>query len=870
MATPPPPPPPLQATTGLPPPPVRRKILIVGASVAGLTLALAVKRASALYGLGLEPVVFEKRTTFTEANSGPPWLMWRWALQPLLELGLGKRLQRIAMPIHTFHSVDAETRDVLVQWPPAGHPHHDPARAAAADAAADGPPSARDAGACATGADALPPLVAIRQCDLVRILLLALAEGPLAGAAGGDPDAAAAAGPEVPPPSPVRPDVFAPAPANNSHLGAAPEADVLDPLYHSPDADLACGAWLDELEVPDADADADADDAGIDMAQIWPHLHLGYELDSFLISATTGTVTARFANGFVEHGAFLVGCDGAESRTRDILLNAYYPPQYAGAAIFSGLTRLHLPPHDFPTEFENGAHLPDISRDALAHFCPPGQALSLIGRGLSFGVIPLGNGLVGWNLVVTQAEAGQHRERLLQAKRRFMIGAAVAASPAHRSVVHAPSEGRSAARLPGTGALDRVHTDTTGAEDKWAAQAAVARDAGGDAQADDASAPGEAAHPSTDAASGDDDRTLQSHHRPAPSAAAQRRHRSMAPGALLGAATSARMTHARRLSRPRTLAATPSARGSETDHEAALRKQLEIHRPSAGSVLNDILEVKDLSGTELRQLVLTLAQPLLAVTSPSLPPRGGGDDAGRAGAGADRSRPRDGQASPGAASPTAQAARLDPAVALALMARCDPSLLLLTDVQDLADGPPVSITSPNFQAGRVLLLGDAAHPVAPAAHGSVGGGLAVTDSVLLAKLLVKHFDPHRPPAAAPAPATAMPDSGGDEMVLKHVAREFDMLRHARSAEAMRHARQEGAWNRTENSWVRSLWKLTYRYAPRTWAQATYTQLLTLGAIPPELPSLHHMSDRQSPSHPALPVVDLASPSIALTTSDTHV
>ena len=114
-------------TKGDPP----RKILIIGAGIAGLTLALSLRRMAAATGLNIKPVIYESSTVETYgggSENGPHWLMWRYAVETLLELGLGKRLGKIAWPILNFKSTDAETNEVLVQWPP-----EDPAAAAAAD-----------------------------------------------------------------------------------------------------------------------------------------------------------------------------------------------------------------------------------------------------------------------------------------------------------------------------------------------------------------------------------------------------------------------------------------------------------------------------------------------------------------------------------------------------------------------------------------------------------------------------------------------------------------------------------------------------------------------------------------------------------------
>jgi 2-polyprenyl-6-methoxyphenol hydroxylase-like FAD-dependent oxidoreductase len=92
----------------------------------------------------------------------------------------------------------------------------------------------------------------------------------------------------------------------------------------------------------------------------------------------------------------------------------------------------------------------------------------------------------------------------------------------------------------------------------------------------------------------------------------------------------------------------------------------------------------------------------------------------------------------------------------------------------------------------VVLVGDAAHPVSVSVSGCTGGGLAVTDSTTLTKLVVKHL------------TLAGINGTGDSEALLGLAREFDEARVEVGKSCMREAREEGGWGRSESEWVRSL------------------------------------------------------------------
>ncbi|KAJ3283966.1 hypothetical protein HK104_010148 [Borealophlyctis nickersoniae] len=642
-----------------------RRVLIIGGGIAGITFALALKRASATTGLNLEPVIFEASTAEDYAGSrdgSPHWLVWRWAVEVLLELGLGKRLSKIAWPVLGFKSMDADTNEVLVQWPP---PEPTPG-------AVDPEIAAASAGS------SLPPLVGLRKTDLLRLLLLALA--------GTHDDL-------------IEGHDFAASGANNSDLST----DVPKGL----EGDLAReGNWFEE--------EGFAELIGTDS------LKLGHKLDSYIISATTGLVTARFANGAVETGFMMVGADGIDSTVRDLLGNSRYPPQYTGSVIAHGITRVHIPPVDTPTELEDRRPIPDFDLEDLYSFCPHGSALSIVGRGYAFGCANIGNGMLGWNVVASQPEPHSHVNNFTAARRRNTISAAIAARPRQSIVI--------GAQVP---ELSEVKTDSTSAEDKW-------------------NTPG-----ATIVAEPEEIRQTSEGTDPL-SAALSKTSISEPEAASPTSPTAPRRTR----------------RGtSETAFERQLREQREeIYAQRTGLPSNILTPDTTLVGEDARTLALRLAQNLPL-----------------------------------------------PLEAYSIIARTDASMTKVEDVEDNGHQALDSYTMPNFHPGRVMLIGDAAHPIATQAHGSVAGGLAITDGALLAKLIAKHLGPSM-------------RAVNDESALENMSREFDRERAAACSAAVYEARAEGSWQRTENNWLRGLWRLSFKVTPTTWSKSAYETLLERGRV----------------------------------------
>ncbi|KAJ3396608.1 hypothetical protein HDU92_002556 [Lobulomyces angularis] len=354
----------------------QRKILIIGGGVAGLTLALAIKRVAQKTGLNLIPVIYESQTTYSEV--GTHFILWRWAVETLLEMGMGKLLGKVSWPILNFKSLDADTKETVVQWPPDSVTHEN------IDSFHHNDPLE----------DSLPPMLGTRKSDLLRLLMLGLA-GCRDSDLVDDAD-------------------FHSSGANNSDIAPEPVEGV--------EGDLARDNWFGKEK----------------WRKLLPELKLGYEFDFYSISPTTGAVTATFFNGLSETGDMIIGADGVNSRVKEYLFDGKVAPQHAGAAVFSGICRIHVPPVDTQTELEDGRLIEDMTREDIYSFCPEGSAISIIGRGLAFGATNIGNGMLGWHLVASQSEPSQHIEKVLMAKRKQQVSEALKSNPRMSIIMNTP------------------------------------------------------------------------------------------------------------------------------------------------------------------------------------------------------------------------------------------------------------------------------------------------------------------------------------------------------------------------------------------------------------------------------------------------
>ncbi|KAJ3328904.1 hypothetical protein HDU76_009066 [Blyttiomyces sp. JEL0837] len=755
-----------------------KRILIMGGGVAGLSLALALKRVGRSTGLDLQPVIFDSAKPESYNESGPHYLLWRWAVEVLVEMGCGGRLSKIAAPVVNFQAVEAETEELLVEYPPKGH----------ATASVD----------AEIGQDsALPPMVGVRRSDLLRLLLLAI--------------------------SGVRDDLvfgddYLPTPANNSDLVPDPVDDL--------EADLAQGRWFEN--------------EGFD--ELVPELVLNEKMESYWVHPSSGEVTVEFESGRVERGFMLIGADGGESIVRRLMYAQSATPRHqlahAGACVFHGITRIHVPPVDTPDALENGKPIPDLVREDVHEFVPDGRSVSIVGKGLSFGVTNLGNGLLGWNLVVAQTEANQHAGNFSMQKTRRLLSESIAKNPRQSILMLAQSSS-----MPNFGNID---TDSTSAEDKWNTNKSIPSRRSPDLANEEEFVANMATMtlgrrmgsglrrgfttpdlPSIDTSPINESGEGSSSDVPyeeASSARRNRRNRTQTQFDFSDPSIRDKLTTQLASAHPSTTSSSPSS----ANRRASLPPRPTVNSspfPMSGNtpVPNLFGPPEPLSGSESRTLALRLCQ-----TFPM------------------------------------------PHPCHAIIARTDPSLTAIQDVMDLAEDPLDTLTIPSAinlaggggvagtvtaafgankrledpHVGRVILIGDAAHPVAVNANGSLGAGLAITDAAMLAKLLAKYLAKVSKPVPATAASTMSPVSPenmeqplSEVEAIKLFAAEFDKERCALGASVMKDARAEGGWGRTENTLLRGFMRITRRVQPTQWTRASYAMMLTRGSVKAGLPVL---------------------------------
>lgn len=52
---------------------------------------------------------------------------------------------------------------------------------------------------------------------------------------------------------------------------------------------------------------------------------------------------------------------------------------HAGAAVITGITKVHIPPTDTPDSLENGTIIPDLRRTDIQSFCPDSRVVTVHG-----------------------------------------------------------------------------------------------------------------------------------------------------------------------------------------------------------------------------------------------------------------------------------------------------------------------------------------------------------------------------------------------------------------------------------------------------------------------------------------------------------
>ncbi|KAJ3124853.1 hypothetical protein HK098_000841 [Nowakowskiella sp. JEL0407] len=693
------PPPDYPSDTDIP-----RKILIIGAGISGLFAALSFKRMSTSLNVPLNIMIFERSSpsiyheSTIDGNPAQFLVLWRWAVDLLREVGLGSRLARIARPIVTFQSSDAQTKEALVQWPPV-----------------DNITSTTESGDVDMGDPTLPAMVGVRRVDLLRLLMMALTEDgdvtiqkeAVVNEPNADVKKSVARGKTVI-------DFGGIKGARNADGSEIVVDTSADP--HGLQVDMARGDWFERENF---------------LARI-PFLFLGYDLESFIISSSTGVVTVRFSNGHVEVCDMVVGADGINSKVRELIGSDRYPPQHAGAFICHGITRTSIPPpKNYPTELPDGTVIPDITLEDINTLIPDGSSLSIIGGGSSIGLSNLGNGMIGWNVVVAELEEGKILQEYSQQNRQNAVSRAVA---------------RTSLRPTGLSGL-KPNAELLAAIDE------------------NTKLHGEPESEETDTMS-----KLEGKVKPAPPVGSQ-------------------------------LSA----------FEVQLREQLaqrnsEIFdaQPPTEPVTKNNDGMMVARGNDARALALKSIMSLEI-----------------------------------------------PVTAQAIVARTDPEFTIAMDVMDMADRWLDSFTSPGYHPGRIVMIGDAAHPIATNAHnGSVGAGLAMADGAALALLFAKYFGPYvEKDGAETTTAVGIEDDDYEIKSFEKMGLEFDAQRNEVCNALMREARYEGGWDRVENGWFRSMLRLSYKYTPVSWVKSTYAARLTRGGV--KLPD-----ERLSPFQTKVDVVEI--------------
>ncbi|KAJ3140091.1 hypothetical protein HK100_010589 [Physocladia obscura] len=845
----------------------RIRVVIVGGGIAGLALAVALKRLDARQqqqqqqqqqnyngkgiGVGFSVLVVEAATSTSPALSedGTHVLLWRWALDALVgrdSLALGAALSPLAAPIVNMSTLNPQDLHAaaLRQFPP--------------------PPS--KLAASTQLHSALPPLVSIRRCDLVRVLMRALAECNAAS-----------------------PGDYAPRAANNSQL-----ADAFPPPSPAA-ADLAEGRWFEAQGFA---------------ARLGPGAYAsGDRVRLFYVHPTSGRVTVELRSGRVVAADVLVGADGPASQLRRLMYQDLAravprtllpaspsantarhprPAEYSGAAVFCGVTRLHVPPTDAPDYLEaSNTPIQDLTRADIHEFVPDGRCVTVCGsKGAAwFGCTNLGNGLVGWRLVVAQDEKGQIAANYAAAKNRQLMNEAIKANP--RSGVNIMSiVGPDAVGGPGvTKKLGYLATDETNPEDKWNSSSARISAVGDYRLIDRASV---LSDNSTSSSSSSNINSLPRNRKPGVL--------RMAPQTFI-TTTTAELDELSAEAVPDELEGSASSVSSSLDSRksdfssspaptASTIAAMDTKRSRRGrrSIDMNCLQnsFKENSGTSFSGTNNNMTLPLRkysessAASSPADYRRASSSSQASSSSRATfvasslfgAPNPLSGQEIRMLALRHAEPEKF-PHPIYAIIARTDPTLTTLSDTVDLATKPLETFTLPNpnppntppppsLHRGRVFLIGSAAHPITTNANGSIAPSLAITDAVLLAKLLAKHLDPQytdpsleadilTPPAnglyddnaegfekfmagamntssSSALDETNLEDDDDDEdpvvrrerAAYERVANEYDAERVALASEVMREARREsGRFNMIpgsakallNSSVVKGLWRM---------------------------------------------------------------
>ena len=93
-----------------------RRVVIIGGGIAGLSIALALSH------LNKQQTEFQWEVYIFESGdynniADPYYILHKSGIKSLMELGIGKRLGAIGIPITKMKSTDPVSEDVFVDWP---------------------------------------------------------------------------------------------------------------------------------------------------------------------------------------------------------------------------------------------------------------------------------------------------------------------------------------------------------------------------------------------------------------------------------------------------------------------------------------------------------------------------------------------------------------------------------------------------------------------------------------------------------------------------------------------------------------------------------------------------------------------------------
>ncbi|KAI8899689.1 hypothetical protein BC833DRAFT_619212 [Globomyces pollinis-pini] len=327
-----------------------RRIIIIGAGPTGLCLALALKRIN----INLKVVIYESNSYYTDLKS-QHWNLWKPAIKALLELGLGKRLGKISVPLTNLKSTDTTTGESLCNWSIDNH------NVNISDTSKE--------------TDNLPPMIGVRKIDLIRMLMTALVG---------------------------REDLVS---GQKLDFSNANNSDFIETPVEGIEADLAKDDWFTN--------------EGFD--GLLPDIQFGYTLESYLISATIGTVSLKFTNGHTDEGTMLIGCDGVHSLVRSFLLNDRFPVQYCKQLCIHGITKIQVPDTNETYKITDDQELKRINETDIHNFCSSNSVNTWVGSDYSFGVSHLGNNMLGWSFNVSQPQPDELAQKWIMPIRRQAV-----------------------------------------------------------------------------------------------------------------------------------------------------------------------------------------------------------------------------------------------------------------------------------------------------------------------------------------------------------------------------------------------------------------------------------------------------------------